>query len=33
MPDLMSGKTACIDCHGPVHPPQKQKTVEKKASR
>lgn len=33
MPDLMSGKTACIDCHGPAHPPQPQKKVEKKASR
>ena len=31
MPDLMSGKTACIDCHGPVHPQQKK--VEKGASR
>jgi nitrate/TMAO reductase-like tetraheme cytochrome c subunit len=22
MPDLMSGKTSCLDCHGPAHPPQ-----------
>ena len=33
MADLMSGKTACIDCHGPAHPPQPQKKAEKKASR
>ena len=31
MPDLMSGKTSCIDCHGPAHPPQKK--IEKRASR
>lgn len=31
MPDLLSGKTSCIDCHGPAHPPQ-DKAV-KKASR
>ena len=30
MPDLLSGKTSCIDCHGPVHP--KQPAAEKKAS-
>ena len=22
MPDLISGKTSCLDCHGPAHPPQ-----------
>ena len=31
IPDLMSGKTSCIDCHGPAHPPQEK--VEKRASR
>jgi hypothetical protein len=23
LPDLMSGKTSCLDCHGPAHPEQK----------
>jgi cytochrome c nitrite reductase small subunit len=23
LPDLMSGKTPCLDCHGPAHPEQK----------
>ena len=23
LPDLMSGKMSCLDCHGPVHPEQK----------
>lgn len=23
LPELMSGKTSCLDCHGPVHPEQK----------
>ncbi|HKF43427.1 MAG TPA: NapC/NirT family cytochrome c [Thermoanaerobaculia bacterium] len=30
MADLISGKNACIDCHGPAHAPQE---AEKKASR
>jgi nitrate/TMAO reductase-like tetraheme cytochrome c subunit len=29
--DMMSGKTSCIDCHGPAHPAQAK--VEKKASQ
>ena len=29
LPDMISGKTSCLDCHGPAHPPP----VEKKASR
>lgn len=31
IPAMLSGKTACVDCHGPVHPPQEK--TEKKASR
>jgi hypothetical protein len=23
LPELMSGKTSCLDCHGPAHPEQK----------
>jgi nitrate/TMAO reductase-like tetraheme cytochrome c subunit len=23
MPDLMNGRTSCLDCHGPAHPAQK----------
>jgi len=30
MPDLISGKTSCLDCHGPAHPPQ-EKSADKKA--
>jgi len=22
LPDLLSGKTSCLECHGPAHPPQ-----------
>jgi nitrate/TMAO reductase-like tetraheme cytochrome c subunit len=33
MADLMSGKTSCIDCHGPAHPPQPQEKIEKRAAR
>jgi len=29
MPDLLSGKTSCLDCHGPAHP----RPEERKASR
>ena len=31
MPDLISGKTSCIDCHGPAHPAQ-EGSAQKKAS-
>jgi hypothetical protein len=23
LPELMSGKTSCLDCHAPAHPEQK----------
>jgi cytochrome c nitrite reductase small subunit len=26
LPDLMSGKMSCLDCHGPAHPEQKKET-------
>jgi cytochrome c nitrite reductase small subunit len=29
--DLLSGKTSCIDCHGPAHPPQQKS--QKRAAR
>ena len=29
LPDMLAGKTSCLDCHGPAHPPQ----PEQKASR
>lgn len=31
--DLLSGKTSCIDCHGPVHPREPKKAEPKRASR
>ncbi len=30
--DMMSGKTSCIDCHGPAHPPQAKSLQEKTSS-
>ncbi len=31
LPDLISGKTSCLDCHGPAHPAQEK--AEKRVSR
>ena len=27
LPDIISGKTSCLDCHGPAHPPPAQKAA------
>ena len=35
LPNLMSGKDSCLDCHGPAHPPETTQAPEagKQASR